>query len=329
VRNRFLGATIASAAVVVMVLTLAPVPTAGPTSPASFVGVAEAAGGGAQAPTATGKAWDPPRTADGRPDLQGIWAASIGGHTFEEGADPANAIIQGDPPPQGERPKVIVDPTPDGRIPYQPWAAEKRNENLRNIFAPTRPEHIEPEDRCLPNGVPRSNLRGQLQIVQGPGYVLMLYEWIHAYRFIPLDGSPHVAKDIQLWNGDSRGRWEGETLVVDVTNFAVDAKNFNNQPWLDGHGSFYSDALHVVERWTLADANTINYEATINDPKVFTRPWKLAFTIGRNRDKDYEFLEVACYEGHNNEYAIGAGRAAKAAGQTGIHEHTRGFYGGK
>ena len=309
-RNRFFGSMIALAAVVV-VFSLAPVSTA------------------AQAPTAAGKAWTPPRTADGRPDLQGIWTPSVGGHTFEEAPDPAGNIIQGQPAPSLERPKVIVDPTLEGRIPYQPWAAEKRNENLRNIFAPTRPEHIEPEDRCLPNGVPRSNLRGQLQITQGPGYVLVLYEWIHAYRFIPLDGSPHIAKNIQLWNGDSRGRWEGDTLVVDVTNFAVDAKNFNNQPWLDSHGSFYSDALHVVERWTLGDASTINYEATIDDPKVFTRPWKLAFTIGRNTTKDYEFFEVACYEGHNNEYAIGAGRALKAAGQTGIHEHTKGFYGGK
>ena len=85
----------------------------------------------------------------------------------------------------------------------------------------------------------------------------------------------------------------------------------------------------MVERWTLAGANTINYEATVNDPKVFTRPWKLAFTIGRNKDKNYEFFESACYEGHKNEYTLGAGRAAKAAGQTGIHEHTKGFYGGK
>ena len=251
-RNRFLISAIASAAVVVLVSSLTPAP---------------AAGGGAQGTTAAAKAWDPPRTSDGRPDLRGIWAASIGGHTFEEGADPANALVQGDPAPQGGQPNVIVDPTPEGKIPYQPWAAEKRNENLRNIFAPTRREHIEPEDRCLPNGVPRSNLRGQLQISQGPGYVLVLHEWIHAYRFIPLDGRPHVAQNVRLWNGDSRGRWEGDTLVVDVTNFAVDTKNFNNQPWLDGHGSFYSDALHVVERWTLADANTIKYERDDHRPE--------------------------------------------------------------
>ena len=283
----------------------------------------------AQAPTAAAKTWDLPRTPDGQPDLQGIWAPNAAGHSLEEGPDLLAAVITGNQAAQPGRPKVIVDPTPEGKIPYQPWAVEKRNENLRNIFAPTRPEHVEPEDRCLPNGVPRSNLRGQMQITQGPGYALILHEWIHAYRFIPLDGRTHVGNNIQLWNGDSRGRWEGDTLIVDVTNFAADGTTFNKQPWLDGHGSFYSDALHVVERWTLADANTINYEATIEDPKVFTRPWKLAFTLGRNSDRGYEFFEVACYEGHNNEHQIGAGRRAKAAGQTGIHEHTAGFYGGK
>jgi len=307
VRDRFVTVTFASAAILLMVSSLA-----------------------AQAPTTTtGKPWSPPRTADGKPDLQGMWTATVGGHTFEEGGDSESAIIQGDEPPSGERPKVIVDPTPDGRIPYQPWAEEKRREHLRNLFAPTEPAHVEPEDRCLLNGVPRINLRGQIQIVQTAGYVLLLYEWIHAYRFIPLDGRPHVARDVRLWNGDSRGRWEGDTLVVDVTNFHVDAKNYNNQPWFDSHGSFYSDALHVVERWRLADANTISYEATITDPKVFTRPWTLAFTLGRNRDRNYEFFEIACHEGYKPELALEAGRALRAKGQTGIHEHTKGFYGGK
>jgi hypothetical protein len=318
--------TIGSGVLAVLIASLTPVPAGGPASFTSVIGVVEAAG---QEGATAGKTWVPPRTADGKPDFQGIWASTIGGHTFEEGADPANNLVQGNAPPDGGRPNVIVDPTPEGKIPYQPWAAEKKNEHLRNIFAPTERDHIEPEDRCLPNGVPRSNLRGQMQITQGPGYVLMQYEWIHAYRFIPLDGRPPVAKNVQLWNGDSRGRWEGDTLVVDVTNFHVDAKNFNNQPWLDGHGSFYSDALHVVERWTLADANTINYEATITDPKVFTRPWTLKFTIRRNQEKNYAFLEQACYEGHRLDLSIGAGRALKAAGQTGIHEHIKGFYGGK
>ena len=230
-RDRFVTATFASAVILLMA-----------SSPA------------AQAPpTTNGKPWSPPRTADGKPDLQGMWAATIGGHTFEEGGDPEAAVIQGDEPPSAERPKIIKDPTPDGRIPYQPWAEAKRREHLRNLFAPGDRAHVEPEDRCLLNGVPRINLRGQMQIVQTSGYVLILYEWIHAYRYIPLDGRPHVANGVRLWNGDSRGRWEGDTLVVDVTNFHVDAKNYNNQPWLDGHGSFYTDALHVVERWRLSD----------------------------------------------------------------------------
>ena len=94
---------------------------------------------------------------------------------------------------------------------------------------------------------------------------MILYEWAHAYRTIPLDGRPHLAGNIKLYNGDSRGHWEGNTLVVDVTNF-------NDKVFLDSHGSFYSEALHVVERWTLVDANTLKYEATLEDPTVFTRP---------------------------------------------------------
>jgi hypothetical protein len=314
VSDRSFRATFASAAALIVAFSLG-----------SFVTAAE--DGQEQTPAA--KAWSPPRTADGKPDLQGMWSSTVGGHTFEEGGDPEQAVIQGDAPPSAERPKVIVDPAPDGRIPYQPWAEEKRREHLRNIFAPGAYTHVEPEDRCLLNGVPRINLRGQVKFVQTPGYVLILYEWIHAYRFIPLDGRPHVAKDVRLWNGDSRGRWEGDTLVVDVTNFHVDAKNYNNQPWLDGHGSFYTDALHIVERWKLSAADTISYEATITDPNVFTRPWTLAFTMVRNTDKNYEFFEVACHEGYKPELAVGAGRALRAAGKTGIHEHTKGFYGGK
>ena len=115
---------------------------------------------------------------------------------------------------------------------------------------------------------------------------MILYEWAHAYRTIPLDGRPHLAGNIKLYNGDSRGHWEGNTLVVDVTNF-------NDKVFLDSHGSFYSEALHVVERWTLVDANTLKYEATLEDPTVFTRPWTIAFTLDRNTQPGYEFLEEA------------------------------------
>ena len=117
-----------------------------------------------------------------------------------------------------------------------------------------------------------------------------------------------------MYNGDSRGRWEGDTLVVDVTNF-------NDEIWLDSHGSFYSENLRVVERWTLADADTIRYEATLEDSTVFTKPWKLAFTIGRITEDDYEFFEEACSEGVTNEHRLAAGRIAAAAGQRRIHTH--------
>jgi hypothetical protein len=139
---------------------------------------------------------------------------------------------------------------------------------------------------------------------------------------IPLDGRPHAPAGVRLWNGDSRGRWERNTLVVDVTNFLVDAANFNMQPWFDSHGTFYSDALHVVERYTFVNADTIRYEATVEDPKVFTRPWQVGFTVARNKQPGFELLEEACVEGERNTPGmINAGRIAKATGQTGIHTH--------
>ena len=159
-------------------------------------------------------------------------------------------------------------------------------------------------------------ISGDLQIHQIPGHVVILHEWDHAYRVIPLNGRPHVARDIKLYNGDSRGHWEGETLVVDVTNF-------NDKVWLDSHGSFYSEALHVVERWTLVNPDTIKYEATLEDPNVFTRPWTITFTLSRKQEQEYEFFEEACHEGVGPtiEHFLAAGRLAVAAGRTGIHTH--------
>jgi hypothetical protein len=120
--------------------------------------------------------------------------------------------------------------------------------------------------------------------------VLLLTEFNHAYRIIRLDGAPHLGPNLKLWAGDSRGRWEGNTLVVDATN--------HKPGWLDNSGNFYSDALHVVERWTLVDPNTIHYEATVEDPKVLTAPFKLAFRMTRRTESDYEQLEEACHEGN-------------------------------
>ena len=261
--------------------------------------------------------WNPPCLSDGQPDMQGLWISDAVGaaHSVEDGRDPLSDVIQNR---VGQHnPIVLVDP-PDGRIPYRPAAATRRQQLLRDIFTPTRLDHIDPHVRAFLDGVPRNNyVPGGIQIVQVPGYVVILYESNHAYRVVPLDGRPQVGEGLKLWMGSSRGRWEGNTLVIDVTNF-------NEATWFDSHGSFHSDALHVVERWTLAGPDRIDYEVTIEDAKVFTRPWKLAFPINRNQREGYEFWEDSRYEGERDtERILQGGRREKAAGLRGIHEHRR------
>jgi hypothetical protein len=284
-------------AAVVAMISLVPVPAAGQAS----------------APTR----WSPPRLADGQPDMQGHWISDAVGaaHSVEDGRDPADDVIQAR---VGERnPIVVVDP-PDRRIPYQSAAAARRAQLLRDIFTPTQPEHVDPHVRAFLDGVPRNNyVPGGMEFIQRPGYVSIVYESNHSYRVIPLDGQPHVGQQVKLWMGDSRGRWEGNTLVVDVTNFT-------DRTWIDSHGSFHSDALHVVERWTLVSADRIDYEATLEDPKVLTRPWKMAFQVNRNKQAGYEIFEDTRHEGERDvEQIILGGKHAKDAGLTGIHEHRR------
>lgn len=263
------------------------------------------------------QAWEPPRTVDGHPDLQGYWDGGPvnASHSIEDGCcDVIHARMQSRTADRlGLLEPLIIDP-PDGRIPYQEWAEVKRTQLLYDMETPTELGHIDPEDRCLLLGAPRSNYRGDLEIRQTKDYIVILYEWAHAYRVIPMDGRSHVAETISMYNGDSRGRWEGDTLVVE-------AKNFNDQVWLDSHGSFYSDKLRVVERWELIDSDAIRYEATIEDPNVFTRPWTLAFTMGRIGGDDYEFFEEACWEGVTNKHRLAAGRLAVAAGERQLHTH--------
>ena len=261
--------------------------------------------------------WEPARTADGHPDMQGYWDGGPvnASHSIEDGCcDPVHAKMQGRGPERLGLPEQIIIEPADGRLPYQPWAAARRLEHLTTMETPTKAEHIDPEDRCLLLGAPRSNYRGDLQIRQSSGHVVFIYEWTHAYRVIPMDGRAHVGDDINLYNGDSRGHWDGDTLVVDVTNF-------NDQIWFDSHGSFYSNDLHVVERYTMVDADTIHYEATVEDPTVFTRPWKIAFNIVRLAEEGYEFFEEACYEGNTTEHRLAAGRIAVAEGRIQIHTH--------
>ena len=272
--------------------------------------------GGATHAVPPERTWTPPRAPDGQPDIQGIWSrrvVAMAGYSLEGGpndehlllsAGCAQGIVACERSPEeieaevarrrGERGTIIVDP-PDGKVPYQPWAAAKAKDVAANHTNPRGPGDIDPQSRCFLGGVPRvtyQEITG-IQIHQVPGKVILTYEFNHAYRVIPVDGSPHVGGGIKLWMGDSRGRWEGNTLVVDVTNHT-------GRTWFDVIGTFHSDALHVVERYKFVDAATIHYEATITDPKVFTRPWTIAFPLIRNSQQGFEHLEMACHEGERS-----------------------------
>ena len=208
------------------------------------------------------------------------------------------------------RTSLVVEPK-DGRVPVKPEAEAKRDYNAAHNSDSW--EYMSVWDRCITRGVPAgmfpAGYNNAYQIMQVPGYVVILYEMIHEARIIPLDGRPHLPSSVKLWNGDSRARWEGDTLVVDTTNY-------NNKGWVGTSASTgrikgipQSETLHIVERFTRVDRNTINYEVTINDPTYFTQPWKVA--VPMMRDPEYKIFEYACHEGnHAVENVLSGGRAA-------------------
>ena len=217
------------------------------------------------------QAQTPRRTADGKPDFNGIWQAlnaaswDIQDHSGQLGLPPGQGVVDGN------------------AIPYQSWAAAKKKENFANRLTadPT-------EANCFLPGVPRATyMPFPFEIVQTPKTIAIAYEFAHALRNIPMDGSPHPDGLPDTWMGDSRGRWEGDTLVVDVNSF-------NDQTWFDHAGNFHSDALHVVERYTLANPDHISYETTVEDPKIFTRPWTMSMPLYRRIDKNAKLLEYEC-----------------------------------
>ena len=248
-----------------------------------------------QAGAAAGSTWTAPRTADGQPDMQGFWANQrrLATYNIEAAADPLHVLLSGVQTDEGS---LVVDP-PDGRIPYQPWARAKRTEVFEHHTNLTKWEYVDPHTRCFLSGVPRMLYQGTFQIVQPPGYVVMLQEFNHGSRTIPLDGRPHVGDNIKLWMGDSRGRWEGNTLIVDVTNN-------NDKTWFDLVGDFHSDTLRISERFTFVSADAIDYRATFDDPKVYTRPFTIALNFRRNvrgeEANTFELLEEACHEGNQD-----------------------------
>ncbi len=274
--SRSFDLTIAIGAVVA-VMSLTPISAAGQTPPAAD------------------KTWNPPRTADGQPDIQGFWnqGRRLSTYDIEEAANATHVLLSG---VQTDDASLIVDPA-DGKIPYQPWARARRTETFENHTTLTKWEYVDPHSRCFLSGVPRIFYQGTFQIVQPPGYIVILQEFNHGSRIIALDGRPHVGGNIKLWMGDSRGHWEGNTLVVDVTNN-------NDKTWFDLVGDFHSDALHIRERYTFVDADTISYEAAFEDPNVYARPFKMALTfkptVRGEAAARYELLEEACHEGERD-----------------------------
>jgi len=262
-----------------------------------------------QAPGAS--AFSPPRTPDGQPDMQGMWANAITGLGIT-GLEPSSYLRSVGQPTgarrvgnAGNNPRpamdasiangLILDP-PDRILPYQPWAKAVRDEVMKKSQQPT-PEYLNPLVRGWPSGIPRENyytshtgdIGGPLQILQPQGYVVFFYETHHEFRIVPLDGRPHVGAEIKLWEGDSRGHWEGNTLVVEVTSN-------DDTPVFDNVSDFHSDEMRVTERWTIVDRDTLDYKATIDDPKVYTRPWTIGFKITRSKPGT-ELIESATVEG--------------------------------
>jgi len=222
------------------------------------------------APATNGPQPSLPRTADGKPNLQGIWqATTTAGDDLQDHVASLN-IAAG---------RSVL--TGGGAIPYQAVAARQREENFRNRAK------LDPLNKCYIPGVPRvMTLDYPFQIFQTPRNITMAFEWELDYRNIYLDGSKHRDKDDDSWMGDSRGHWEGDTLVVDVANM-------NGNTWIDKAGDFHSGDFHVVERYRMTDQNTVHYEATLEDAKVYTKPFTIAFDLHRRLDRDRLF-EYVC-----------------------------------
>lgn len=221
----------------------------------------------------------PPRTADGKPNLNGIWQAlntanwDLQTHG-PSGGPPALGAIGATPPGLG-----VVE---GGEIPYLLQAAEKKKQNFASRWT------VDPEIKCYLPGVPRATyMPFPFQILQGSDSIMIAYGYADAVRTINM-GKPSDAP-LDSWMGWSNGHWEGDTLVVDVTGL-------NDQTWFDRAGDFHSDALHVVERYKLLNKDLLDYEATIEDPMVFSKPWKINMPLYRHAEKNARLMEFKCAE---------------------------------
>ena len=300
------------------------------------------------------------KTADGQPDLQGLWLffdstpletpgtptrrragetletagisdrlqdAAADRRTQTRGGDAAGNPFYAEGPIRSRRvprrPSLVIDP-PDGKVPVLQSAVEKNNYRLDHFYDSY--VYVNPAERCITYGVPGSQfptINASVRILQSPGQVAFVNE-MNGARVVPVDGSPHLPRNIRLWNGDSRGRWEGNTLVIEVTNYNDRGAVIPNPTRLQGITQ--SEALHVVERYTIVDANTINYEVTVEDPNTYARPWKAAFPLLRD-DGSYRVFEYVCHEGNERfmNIVLGGGRLMDkgAAAEAAIASPTR------
>ena len=261
----------------------------------------------------------PPRTPDGQPDISGLWV-NFDDTTFEASGpgrrpsdiNPPEHWADFDSPVSARRRSMVVDP-PDGMVPILPAAEAKRDDNFAHVGQDWIYET--PWVRCITRGVPGGMFPAQYNngytIHQSPGYVVISYEMIHDSRIIPLDGRPHLGSKIRQWNGDSRGRWEGNTLVIETTNYNDKGMIASSAASGRARGVATSDQMRVTERITPLDKDTLKYEVTITDPKNFSKSWSVMMPL--NRDEKYLMLEYACHEGNMSlPNELKAGRAAQA-----------------
>jgi hypothetical protein len=277
---------------------------------------------------APSKTWSSGRTPDGQPDLQGIWLnfdstpfeASVPqpaprGAAAAANVGPATEFADHNHVVSKTRRSMVVDP-PDGRVPVLKWAEDKRDYDLEHI--PDAPEHETPWVRCITRGYPAgmfpAGYNNAYQIIQTPGYVVIALEMIHETRIIPIDGRPRLGEKIRQWNGEPRGHWEGETLVVESTNYNSKGSIATSAATGRIRGIPQTDAMKVTERFTRVDANTIDYSVTIDDPKVYAKSWTVALPL--NRDDTYQIFEYSCQEGNYamaNALSYGRKRDREAA----------------
>ena len=340
-KSRLFTAIATAIALVVVLSSMTPSVTAqGPGGPQGGA-AAPPAGRGAAAPPAPANyppyvrpasTFVPPKTTDGQPDISGLYVAiplprSVETPLAPMANRPANRANGEFSYSLNERPKLpegaIVRPVgvnpADGRIPLTPEALARRKDIIANQ---ERVERLDGRVLCLSPGIPRSTIPAPVvgyQIFQKPAYVVIFYEQSHLYRTIPLDGRAPLDPNIKKAMGVSRGHWEGNTLVVEVTNFTNNLENnwmigavsatpgIPAESLTTGHGIPHSDRYRVTERYTPIDADTIHYEAVITDEKVLTQPWTLAWYAFARAPKDYVPVEYACFEGNEKNILLMTG----------------------